>query len=397
MERLYTWSYQRIQRTETNFKRYLFEKIDWQAQLNIIIGMRGVGKTTMMLQYAKEYLPFDESTLYVSLDDIYFSSNTLIDFVEEFHKRNGKYLLIDEVQKYEGWSREVKMIYDNFPDIKMIISGSSAIQILKGEGDLSRRAIINRLSGMSFREFINFKYDQHLRTISIFEILTNPTQVAFQILEKIKPIKLFEEYVQNGYYPFSVGDERNFNQRMMQVVNTIIESDIPSIHKIDYNAVLKMKRLLAIIAESVPFKPNIKKLADQLTLSRDTLLKYFQLLSSADVISLLYSATKGISALNKPEKVYLNNPNLSFLFANNATNIGNLRETFFLNQLQHLSNVQYPTKGDFLIDGKYTFEIGGKNKTAKQIEGVENSFVVADNIELPVGNKIPLWMFGFLY
>ncbi|MFA9391969.1 MAG: ATP-binding protein [Prolixibacteraceae bacterium] len=397
MERLYTWSFQRIQRTDTNFKRYLFDLIDWQAQLNIIVGMRGVGKTTMMLQYAKEKLPFNESTIYVSMDDIYFSSNSLIDFVEDFHNRNGKYLLIDEVQKYERWSREIKMIYDNFPNIKMVISGSSAIEILKGEGDLSRRAIINRLSGMSLREYINFKYDQNFQTNSLQEIIINTVEIAFSINEKIKPIKLFEEYLQNGYYPFSVGDEKNFNHRMMQVINTIIESDIPSIHKIDYNAVLKMKRLLAIIAKSVPFKPNIKKLADQLSLSRDTLLKYFQLLSNADVISLLYSATKGVSALNKPEKVYLNNPNLAFMFANTATNIGNLRETFFLNQFQYLFKVEYPAKGDFLIDGKYTFEVGGKNKTAKQIQGLDNAYVVADNIEIPVGNKIPLWMFGFLY
>jgi uncharacterized protein len=203
--------------------------------------------------------------------------------------------------------------------------------------------------------------------------------------------------LQNGHYPFSVGDEKNFNQRMMQVTNTIIESDIPSVHKIDFNAVQKMKRLLAIIAQSVPFKPNITKLAEQLSLSRDTLIKYFQLLASADVIILLYSAKKGVSALNKPEKVYLNNPNLAFLFAASSTNIGNLRETFFINQLQHLFKIEYPEKGDFLIDGKFTFEVGGKNKTAQQIAGLENAYVVADNIEVPVVNKIPLWMFGFLY
>ena len=397
MERLYTWSYQRIQRTSTTFKRYLFSQLDWDAQLNVIIGMRGVGKTTMMLQYAKEKLPLDERTIYISMDDIYFSSNSLIDFVEEFHKRNGKFILIDEVQKYDNWSREVKMIYDNFPELKMVISGSSAIEILKGEGDLSRRAIINRMQGMSFREFIELRYKQHFTSFTLDEVLTKPLEKVFPITSTIKPIKLFEEYLRIGYYPFSVGDEKNFNQRMMQVLNTIIETDIPAINKIDYNAVLKMKKLLAIIAESVPFKPNVKKLAEQLSLSRDTLLKYFQLLTKADVISLLYSATKGVSALNKPEKIYLNNPNLAFLFANTATNIGNLRETFFLNQIQHLFKVEYPDKGDFIVDGKHTFEVGGKNKTAKQIAVLANAYIVADNIELPVGNKIPLWMFGFLY
>ncbi|MBN2805916.1 MAG: ATP-binding protein [Prolixibacteraceae bacterium] len=397
MDRLYTWSYQRIRQVNTNFKRYLYNKIDWNAQLSIIIGMRGVGKTTLMLQYAKENLPFNESTIYISLDDIFFSSNTLIDFVEEFHKRNGKYLLIDEVQKYEGWSREIKLIYDNFPEIKMLVSGSFAIGILKGEGDLSRRGIIHRLQGMSFREYVNFKYGLDLPVVKLQDLIESPLEIAFSINEKIKPIKLFEDYLLSGHYPFSVGDEKNFNQRMMQVVNTIIETDLPSVHRIDYNAVLKMKRLLAIIAESVPFKPNVKKLAEKLTLSRDTLLKYFQLLASADIIILLFSSTKGISALNKPEKVYLNNPNLAFLFAKTATDIGNLRETFFINQLQGLFNVEYPEQGDFLVDGKYLFEVGGKNKSARQIAGKENAFVVSDNIELPVGDKIPLWMFGCLY
>jgi predicted AAA+ superfamily ATPase len=394
---MFTWSFQQIQRTNTLFKRYLYSQLDWNARLNIIVGMRGVGKTTLILQHAREHLPFDNSVIYISLDDIYFTTNSLIDFAEEFNKRGGKYLLIDEVQKYEGWSREVKMIYDNFPEIQIIASGSSTIEIMKGEGDLSRRAIIYRLQGLSFREFIELKYQQPFPAWKLSEILKSPIEKAFTIVNKGKPVKLFEEYIQAGYYPFAVEDERNFQQRMMQIINTIIETDIPAVNSIDYNAVLKMKKLLGIIAESGPFTPNITKLANQLSRSRETCIKYLQLLAKADIISLMYSSAKGVSALNKPEKIYLNNPNIAYLLADSNANTGNIRETFFMNQLQHIHNVEYPAKGDFLVDETYTFEVGGKNKTMQQIAGIENAYVVADNIEIPVGNKIPLWMFGFLY
>ncbi len=397
IDRMFTWSFQQIQRTNTLFKRYLYSQLDWNARLNIIVGMRGVGKTTLILQHAREHLPFDNSVIYISLDDIYFTTNSLIDFAEEFNKRGGKYLLIDEVQKYEGWSREVKMIYDNFPEIQIIASGSSTIEIMKGEGDLSRRAIIYRLQGLSFREFIELKYQQPFPAWKLSEILKSPIEKAFTIVNKGKPVKLFEEYIQAGYYPFAVEDERNFQQRMMQIINTIIETDIPAVNSIDYNAVLKMKKLLGIIAESGPFTPNITKLANQLSRSRETCIKYLQLLAKADIISLMYSSAKGVSALNKPEKIYLNNPNIAYLLADSNANTGNIRETFFMNQLQHIHNVEYPAKGDFLVDETYTFEVGGKNKTMQQIAGIENAYVVADNIEIPVGNKIPLWMFGFLY
>ncbi|MBN2262231.1 MAG: ATP-binding protein [Prolixibacteraceae bacterium] len=397
LNRLYTWSYQQIKRTNNTFKRYLCERIDWKNRLNIIIGMRGTGKTTMMLQYAKNELPFDESTIYVSLDDIYFSSNSLVVFVEEFVKRGGKYLLIDEVQKYPNWSKEIKSIYDNYPELQITISGSSAIEILKGEGDLSRRALIYQLHGLSLREFAEMKYQQKFDTISLDQIINNATSISISISNEIKPIKLFEEYLSHGYYPFSINDETNFAQRMMQVINVVLETDIPSVNNIDYNAVLKMKKLLGIIAESVPFKPNVTKLAVQLSLSRETLLKYFTLLAKADVISTLYSNTKGISALNKPEKIYLQNPNLAHLLSSQNANTGNIRETFFLNQLQINHQVEYPVKGDFLVDKKYTFEVGGKNKSTLQIKEISNAYIAADNIEIAVGNKIPLWMFGFMY
>lgn len=397
LNRLYTWSYQQIKRTNSTFKRYLYERIDWKNRLNIIIGMRGTGKTTIMLQYAKNELPFDESTIYVSLDDIYFSSNSLVVFVEEFVKRGGKYLLIDEAQKYPNWSKEIKSIYDNFPELQITISGSSAISILKGEGDLSRRALIYQLHGLSLREFAEMKYQQKFDTISLEQIINNATSISISISNEIKPIKLFEEYLVHGYYPFSINDENNFAQRMLQVMNVILENDIPAVNNIDYNATLKMKQLLGIIAESVPFKPNITKLAGQLSLSRETLLKYLQVLAKADVILLLYSSTKGISALNKPEKIYLQNPNIAYLLASQNANTGNIRETFFVNQLQINHNVEYAAKGDFLINKKYTFEIGGKNKTNQQIKDLPDAYIVADNIEIAVGNKIPLWMFGFMY
>jgi hypothetical protein len=301
------------------------------------------------------------------------------------------------VQKYPNWSKEIKSIYDNYPELQITISGSSAIEILKGEGDLSRRALIYQLHGLSLREFAEMKYQQKFDTISLDQIINNATSISISISNEIKPIKLFEEYLSHGYYPFSINDETNFAQRMMQVINVVLETDIPSVNNIDYNAVLKMKKLLGIIAESVPFKPNVTKLAVQLSLSRETLLKYFTLLAKADVISTLYSNTKGISALNKPEKIYLQNPNLAHLLSSQNANTGNIRETFFLNQLQINHQVEYPVKGDFLVDKKYTFEVGGKNKSTLQIKEISNAYIAADNIEIAVGNKIPLWMFGFMY
>jgi len=396
MERLLIWSSKNINRVSSKFERYLSKNISWNNRLIILVGSRGVGKTTLMLQYLKKNHHKNEESLYLSLDDIYFTNNSIVDLVDEFSKRGGKYLFLDEIQKYKNWSIEIKNIYDNYPEIQLVLSGSSTIEILKSEGDLSRRALFYKLNGLSFREYLNFNFGYNFKTYSLDEILKNHLQISIEISEKIKPIKEFEEYYKFGYYPFFKEDLQTYHKRIGQILNTVIEVDIPTVYSVDFTAVQNMKKLLGLIAEMVPFKPNVKKLSEQIGISRESLIKYLKYLEKADIIHLLYSENKGITFLNKPEKIYLNNPNISFALSNDV-NIGNLRETFFINQLNFNHKMRFTESGDFLVDDKFTFEIGGKNKTSKQIQNIENSWIVADNIEISAVNKIPLWLFGFIY
>jgi hypothetical protein len=398
MDKLFQFSAYRINTVDTSFKRYLWSKINWDNRLIAITGARGVGKTTLLLQYIKENLnEVPEEVIYANMDDLYFAKNTLVDFADEFVKKGGKYIFLDEIHKYKNWSQEIKNIYDYFPDLKIVVTGSSALDIYRGKADLSRRAILYRLQGLSFREFIELKYNHHFPVLELNDLLNNASKLILPILEKIKPLKLFEEYLQIGYYPFFKEGEAEFQIRLKQTVNHLLDSDLPSVEKIDFNAVHYLRKLIAILAEIVPYKPNIVNLSQQVGVSRETLLRYLYLLEKADLLMLLQTSTHGISKMNKPEKIYLNNPNLVNSLADNQSNQGTLRETFFLNQLQVLHTVNGSEKSDFLVDDKYTFEIGGKNKTRKQITGVENAYVAADNIEYAQQNKIPLWLFGFLY
>lgn len=398
MEKLFQFSVSRINTVDTSFKRYLWKKINWNNRLIVITGARGVGKTTLLLQYIRENLnDKPDEVIYVNMDDLYFSKNGLVDFADEFVKRGGKYLFLDEVHKYKNWSQELKNAYDYFPQLKMVVTGSSALDIYKGTVDLSRRAILYKMHGLSFREFISLKYNLHFPVLKLDDILYNSSERIPAILEKIKPIKLFLEYLQIGYYPFFKEGEADFQIRLKQTVNHILDSDLPSVENIDFKAVHYLRKLISILAEIVPYKPNIVKLSQQVGVSRETLLRYLYLLAKADLLILLQTSTYGISKINKPEKIYLNNPNLVNTLSDIQSNQGTLRETFFINQLQVLHNINWSAKSDFLVDNKYTFEIGGKNKTRKQIAGIENAWVAADNIEYAQQNKIPLWLFGFLY
>lgn len=398
MDKLYQYSELRINDISTNFKRYLWQRINWDNRLIIITGARGIGKTTMLLQYIKEKLgKVTDDVIYVSLDDLYFSKNTIVDFAGEFVKRGGKYLFIDEIHKYPNWSQEIKNIYDYYSSLQIIITGSSALDIFKGKADLSRRAISYKMQGLSFREFIQLKYGHLFPILTIEDIFTNAPTFISAIHKKIKPIKLFEEYLQTGYYPFFIEGEQDFHQRLKQSVNHVLDGDLPSVERIDFIAVQNLRKLLSIITEISPFKPNILKLSKQIGISRETLQKYLYLLSKADLLLLLQSNTKGISKLNKPEKVYLNNPNLMYALSYTNVNVGTLRETFFYNQINENHSIRSSDKGDFFINQKYTIEVGGKNKKRKQISGIENAFIAADNIEFAHQNTIPLWLFGFLY
>ncbi len=395
MEKLITKSAIKIEQTPQEFKRYLFDKINYKQRLIGIRGARGVGKTTLLLQIAYRFK--NEKVLYVSLDDLFFSSNTLYNLAEKFYQKGGVLLLLDEVHKYPNWSREIKLIYDDFPNLKVIFTSSSILDIYKGESDLSRRAIAYELKSLSFREYLVLFENEEFPIFSLEEITENHQEIALKILKKIKPLAYFQEFLKIGAFPFYMGNKEEYYQQVLQTINLILEVDLPSIENTDYQNVVKIKRLLYILALSVPFTPNISKLSEKVDLSRNVLVQVLHWLSKAHLIHAYYKSGRSISALNKPDKIWLHNTNLSYALASYQPDKGNLRETFFLSQLSVLNEVSIPKKGDFYINNKYTFEVGGKNKTTQQIKGLENAFVVKDDIEVGVFNEIPLWLFGFLY
>ena len=378
-----------LQNTTTDFKRYLYENVSWDNRMVGIIGARGVGKTTMILQYIKEKLD-SRKALYVSADDMYFGENRLLDLADDFYKNGGEYLFIDEIHKYTEWSRELKNIYDSFPTLKVVFTGSSVLDILKGSDDLSRRAIIYKLQGLSFREYLKFYHDHETQVYSLEQIINNEVK-----LENIQhPLPLFNDYLKRGYYPFGIENEMNI--RLGQIIVQTLESDIPQYANLNVGTSRKLKRLLAIIAESVPFKPNFSKISEMISVSRNSLDDYFSYMEKAGLIAQLRNETSGIRGLGKVDKVYLDNTNIIFNLVGDKSNVGNLRETFFFNQMRVKNEVISSGKADFVIDN-YTFEIGGKNKQQDQIEKDRKSFVVKDNIEYGYLNVIPLWAFGLNY
>ncbi len=380
-----------------NFKRDIVTKLPWGERLIGIKGARGIGKTYMLLQYIKQNYQFSEEALYISLDDLYFSNHKLIDLVDDFVANGGRHLFIDEVHKYQNWSTEIKMIYDYYPTLKVVFTGSSLLEILNSKADLSRRALSYNMQGFSFREFLNFKYNIVFEKIEFNEILSNHTELALKISKEIKPLKYFSEYIESGYFPISQINKFLYYKKLMEIVSMIVEIELPSLRKVEISKIPKLKKLLSIISETVPFKPNITSLANKIDVSRNTLLEYIYALVDANILTSLHKSSYGVSLLQKPDKIYLENTNYMFALSNSEPNTGSLRETFFFNQLKENHKLTYPERGDFLVDEKYIFEIGGKNKNAEQIAGMQNAYVVADNIEFGSGNTIPLWLFGFLY
>ncbi len=377
-----------LQNTTTEFKRYLYEEISWKSRMVGIIGPRGVGKTTMILQYIKENLG-SKQALYVSADDMYFGEKRLIDLVDVFYKNAGQYLFIDEIHKYANWSQELKNIYDSYPDLKVVFTGSSVLDILKGSADLSRRALIYKLQGLSFREYLNFFHNKKIESFSFEQIINGEHSLDIK-----HPLPLFNDYLQRGYYPFGI--ENELSLRLGQIVVQTLETDIPQYVNMNVSTSRKLKRLLLIISESVPFKPNLSKIAELISVSRNSLDDYFAYMEKAGLISQLRNDTRGIRGLGKVDKVYLDNTNLIFSLAGDKLNIGNVRETFFINQMRVKNDVISSKNADFVIKG-YTFEIGGKNKQQKQIEQDGKSYIVKDDIEFGYMNVIPLWAFGLNY
>lgn len=379
-------------------ERYLLQDINWSNRLIGIKGARGSGKTTLLLQYIKFKLPKESESIYVTLDDLYFLENNLVSLAKEFVLRGGTNLLLDEVHKYPNWSRELKLIYDQFPNLYILFTSSSILEIYKGESDLSRRAVIYNLKELSFREFIQFETGEKFQKIELQDLLKNHKQIAKDLKPHLQtPIKYFDDYLKHGAYPYYLENKSSYLLKLTQTINLILEIDLNAIENITYEDSRKIKKLLVAIAQSAPFIPNATKLSEWLGMSRVFLLNAIKLLNRADLVMELFRPTKGVGALTKPEKLYLNNSNLVYALGKQNSEIGTLRETFFANQMKHLHEIHLAEKGDFIIDRTYTFEIGGKGKTSKQIQGVENSFVVRDDMEVGNLNIIPLYLFGFLY
>lgn len=398
MEELFDFFYRELRKTDLSFQRYLIDDIDWEGRLSAITGARGTGKTTMILQHIKKtFGNLPKEALYVSADNIWFSGNRLFDLANDFEKQGGKYLFIDEVHKYENWSQEIKNIYDSFSNLRVVITGSSMLQIYKSNADLSRRAVHYVLHGLSFREFLKYDRNIEFEKFTLDGILKNHIEIAGSFNDKIRPLPLFNDYLKQGYYPYYKSDKRFYLSKLANTVNLILEMDLPAVETIEMYSIRKIKKLLWIISQSVPFTPKITDLANNLEVSRNSLLNYLTILERGGLINLLQSSTKGINLLAKPEKIYLNNTNQIFAFDSNKPDIGNLRETFFFNQLQVISKVTSANKADFTVDNKYIFEVGGKNKGHEQVIGLKNGYLALDNLEYGFGNKIPLWLFGMLY
>ncbi|MCQ2225753.1 MAG: AAA family ATPase [Paludibacteraceae bacterium] len=381
-----------INRTNTDFIRYLHDKINWENRLVAILGARGTGKTTLVLQHIKMSDEI-ETSLYVTADDFYFTTHRLFELAKEFYHNGGKKLYIDEIHKYDGWSSEIKNIYDLLPDLRVVYTGSSILDLEQGGADLSRRKVEYHLKGLSFREYLCITLQEQFPSYTLKEVING--KVAFPY-EKYRPLALFKQYLKGGYYPFFIESD-DYILRLKSVLKQVVEFDIPTFAKMNITSSAKLKKLLYVVAQSVPFKPNFSVLERELGISRNILPDYLMYLEKAQLIAIIREKATGIKVLQKIDKIYLNNPNLSYALADSEPNIGTIRENIFIQFLQDLYPiVSSPTQADFEVND-YTFEVGGKNKTSKQIKAIEESYIVKDDIEYATLRDIPLWMFGFLY
>lgn len=397
MQRLFTTYGRLLASVETCFVRYLYEQIDWSNRLIVIKGAKGVGKTTMLLQHIRRTFNDPQKALYASADHIWFASHSLLDLSEYHYTHGGTHLFIDEIHKYPNWEREVKNIYDSFPQLHLVITGSSMLRLEESlVADLSRRARQYELVGLSFREYLKLEGVADLPVLTLDEILASHFNIAQQITSQIRILPCFEKYLQCGYYPFYREEGDGFDMRILQVIDTILESEIPAVSDVEYETVYKAKALLAVLAERGPYTLNVSNLMATLTISRNSLLKLFELMDKAALIRRLYSSDNGMPRLAKPEKILFDNTNIMYALSPNADS-GTMRETYFASQMALQHSIFMPDMGDLVVNGRYLFEIGGKGKKFSQIKDIEHSFVVADGIESGFGNKIPLWMFGFLY
>jgi len=384
-----------LENQKVTYKRYLWNQIEHDDKLIGIVGARGVGKTTYILQYLESLeIPLHKK-LYISADSLEVLEYSLLEIAKSFSALGGEVLAIDEIHKYRDFERELKQIYDML-DLKVIFSGSSALKLDHAKADLSRRATLYQMNGLSYREFLEIKWDMELKYYTLEEILDNHLEIAYELKKEFNPLESWKEYLNYGFYPFYFQEKKSYTLKLKETINTVIETDIPSIFTIKYENIVNLKKLVTLICSSEPFILNIKELSAKIGTDRDTLYLYMDYLYRGKIFNILRAKSKGDNIFLKPDKIYLNNPNLNNAYCKEAK-IGTQREVFFANQLQMHYQLHVPTKGDFLVDDRYLFEIGGKNKSFKQIKDIPHSYVVADDIEIGFGNKIPLWLFGFLY
>ena len=388
--------YQRLSSTNLKFKRYLYDKINWETRLIGIKGSRGVGKTTLMLQHIKEHFPKKSEALYVSLDNLWFKTHTLEDLVAYEHAHGVTHLFLDEVHKYPDWSISIKNLYDTYTDLYIVYTGSSMLEIDHSRVDLSRRQTLYTLHGLSLREYMEFEGVLTTEPFALNDLLERHVDIAFDLFQKAKVLKHFADYLERGYYPFYKDAKKDYLLQLAEVANLVIDTDLPAVEDVTYSTVRKTKTLLMLIAQNLPLMPNINKLTVQLDTSRELCLKMLYALDRAELIQLLTENVKDYKHLITPEKIYLNNTNLMRALAIKSE-IGTVRETFFANQTSAVATLTMPKKGDFLLDGTTLFEVGGQGKKFDQIKDIPNSYLAIDETEIGYGNKIPLWMFGFLY
>jgi uncharacterized protein len=385
-----------VARTQLTHQRFLIHTITWSWRCIGIKGPRGTGKTTLLLQRLKQSSKAAQS-LYISLDDLHFQRFSLRDTVEAFRLIGVTDFYIDEVHKYAGWSQEIKNLYDFYPDISLIFTGSSLIELHRQSVDLSRRAVMYDLPGLSFREYLSFAQIFEHPAIPLTTLLSEHRTLATEIVQSIRPLAHFSHYLQVGYYPFFLEDASLTATRIRQIVQLILHLDLPTADGAPAAQTMKIGRLLQLLADTTPFKPNFANLSRALGLDRDTIVRYLHHLERAQLIALVFTESQTLSGLQRPEKVYLDNPNLAHALSSHQPDSGSIRETFFQNQLRTQHSVAYPESGDFLIDDLYTFEIGGSGKTKRQIAHLPNGYLALDGLESGLDRNVPLWLFGFLY
>ena len=395
LQPLYDSYHRKIAKVDLRFKRYLYGQINWKARIISIKGARGVGKTTMLLQHILENYEDIDRTLYATLDNLWFTTHSLIDLVDWADRQGITRLYLDEVHRYKGWAQTLKNIYDDYPDMSIVYTSSSLLVMDNAKVDMSRRQTSYTLYGMSFREYLDLEGVFQTEAIPLEKLLKHHVQEAMDIVGKIKVAPLFEAYLSHGYYPFYRESQEDFSPRLRETVTVVIDSDLPSVENVNYETLQKVKKLLMIISEHVPFEPNMSELWRQLSTDNESGLKMLYSLDKAQVLALLTAKVKNYKSLTKPDKIFLGNPNLMHVLCPKVDKRTE-RETFFLSQLHVLHDVRYPKQG-FLIDGKQLFEVGGKGKTFDQIADIPDSYLAVDDTEVGSANRIPLWLFGFLY